>query len=351
LEKSLIKNKEKMESQLTSEQINELTKQGYRIAGDHSAVKICEWTRKMIRGEEGCYKYKFYGIRSHRCMQMTTSMCCANRCIFCWRGEKAPLSKDWIGCVDDPSLILEEALKRQKDLLYGFKGSEKVDPKIYQECEDVKHVALSLTGESIIYPKVNELIDEFHKRKITTFVVTNGQFPEKIKELNPVTQLSISLDAADKESLKEIDRPLFKDYWERLLASLDELAKKKHRTCVRLSIIKGFNDREGDTEKYAELIKCGNPDFIKIKGYVHVGASRKFLKRENMPSHEEIKKLSEKLITFLPNYEIISDHEPSKVFCLIKKSMKKKQYIDFAKFFGGEFNAEEYSSNQMCPNV
>ena len=84
---------EKETSQLTLRQKGLLKKQGYRLVGNHSAVKTCEWTRKMIRGQGGCYKYVFYGIRSHQCMQMTTSMFCASRCKFCWRGEKAPVAK------------------------------------------------------------------------------------------------------------------------------------------------------------------------------------------------------------------------------------------------------------------
>ena len=50
---------------------------------------------------------------------------------------------------------------------------------------------------------------------ISTFLVTNAQFPDAIKNLRPVTQLYVSVDAATKDSLKKIDRPLFKDFWER----------------------------------------------------------------------------------------------------------------------------------------
>jgi tRNA wybutosine-synthesizing protein 1 len=47
--------------------------------------------------------------------------------------------------------------------------------------------------------------------------VTNAQFPECIASLSPVTQLYVSIDAATKERLKAIDRPLFQDFWERFL--------------------------------------------------------------------------------------------------------------------------------------
>ena len=60
---------------------------GYRIVGTHSGVKLCRWTKSMLRGRGGCYKHTFYGIESHRCMETTPSLACANKCVFCWRYE------------------------------------------------------------------------------------------------------------------------------------------------------------------------------------------------------------------------------------------------------------------------
>ena len=34
----------------------------------------------MLRGRGGCYKHTFYGIESHRCMETTPSLACANKC-------------------------------------------------------------------------------------------------------------------------------------------------------------------------------------------------------------------------------------------------------------------------------
>lgn len=42
----------------------------------------------------------------------------------------------------------------------------------------------------------------------------------------PVTQLYVSVDASTKDSLKRIDRPLFKDFWQRFLDSLKALGEK-----------------------------------------------------------------------------------------------------------------------------
>ena len=46
------------------------------------------------------------------------------------------------------------------------------------------------------------------------------------RDLKPVTQLYVSVDASTKESLKKIDRPLFRDFWPRFLDSLLALGEK-----------------------------------------------------------------------------------------------------------------------------
>jgi len=319
---------------LTQEAKEKLEKQQYRIVGQHSAVKICGWTKNMLRGKGECYKYKFYGIKSNQCLQMTTSFSCANRCLFCWRDYKAPVSKKWKWKIDEPEEILKGCLEEQKKLLSGFKGFKDVKMNLWKESNEVKHCALSLNGEPIIYPKINEFISLLNKKEISTFLVTNAQYPEQIKKLKPVTQLYISLDAPNKKVLKKIDAPLFKDYWERLNKSLKEMKKKKQRTCIRLTIVKGINDVE--EENYAKLIKKADPDFIEVKAYMFVGESRKRLKQENMPLHKEVFEFTKKLKKFLSEYEIVSEHKPSHVVLLVKKKFRKKgkwfTWIDFEKW-------------------
>lgn len=318
---------------LSESAIKELEKQQYRVVGDHnhSAVKVCGWTKNMVKGKGGCYKLTFYGIQSNQCMQMTTSISCANRCSFCWRGYKAPVSKEWKWGIDDPITILEKSLEAHDQLMIGFKGNPNVNKKIYDASRQVRHVALSLTGEPIMYPRINELVLEFHKRQISTFLVTNAQYPESIKTLLPITQLYISVDAPNKPLLKEIDVPLFDDYWERLLQSLDYFKQRKDRKVIRLTCIKGLN--MCDMEGYKALIERGDPDFLEVKGYMWVGASRTRLKKENMPTHEEVKEWGKELLNYLPDYEYVSQHKPSAVILLGKKKFKKKTWIDYDNFF------------------
>ena len=312
-----------------------LEKQHYRIVGNHSTVKICGWTKKALRNEGKCYKYWFYGINSHRCLQMSTNLSCANRCIFCWRDYKAPVQKEWQGEIDDPKDILEGSKFAQKKLLEGFWGNEKADKKLLKESEEVKHVALSLTGEPICYPKINEYIDLCHSKGISTFLVTNAQYWKEIENLRPVTQLYLSLSATSKEQLKEIERPLLPEYWERMNKSLDILAKKKYRTCLRITLIKNMNMH--DCEGWARLIKKGNPDFVEVKGYMFIGASRQRLDKSNMPYHEDVVEFTRKIKEHLDNYDLCAEQISSRVVLLAHKKYKKDgkwfTWIDFDKFF------------------
>jgi tRNA wybutosine-synthesizing protein 1 len=338
---------------LTQDAKTELERQAYRIVGEHSAVKVCGWTKNMIKGKGGCYKLKFYGIMSNQCMQMTTSISCANRCTFCWRGYKAPVSTDWKWDVDDAEYIHKGAIEAHHKLLIGFKKSDKANQKMYEGSNTVKHVALSLTGEPIFYPKINESIEQFNKDGISTFLVTNGQYPEQIKNLKPVTQLYVSVDAPTKELLKDVDVPLFKDYWERLNLSLDYLKEKTERTAIRLTVIKGINDVH--LEKYAELVNRGKPDFIEVKAYMHVGQSQERLQKNNMPLHEEVVAFSKKLNSFLEDYEIVSEHIPSRVvmFALKKYNIDGiwNTWIDFEKWANFVNSDEIGDYNKKTPTV
>lgn len=337
------------QNQLSELAKQKLTKQHYRIVGSHTAVKTCGWTKNMINGIGGCYKLRFYGIMSHQCMQMSPSISCANRCTFCWRDYKAPVAKEWEWNQDDPDMILEESQKAHHKLLEGFNKNKKTKQHLYEQSKEIKHVALSLTGEPINYPKINKLIDGFNKSGISTFLVTNAQFPAEMKSLNPVTQLYISLDAPEKILLKTIDNPLFEDYWERLMTSLDHLAAKKQRTCIRLTMIKNQNMK--NPQKYAELIKKGNPDFLEVKSYMHVGASRERLSRDNMPSMEEVEAFTQEILKHLEGYEIVTQHKPSLVLMLARKEYFKDgrwhTWIDFPKYHelvnsGKDFTTDDY---------
>ena len=285
---------------------------GYQIVGRHSAVKTCLWLKKSLKGEGVCYKQKFYGIRSHRCLQMTPALLCNQSCVYCWRPLE--LLKGFEGW-DSPEFIVEESIKAQHRLLSGFHGTAGVDKKKLEEAYKPNQVAISLIGEPTLYPYLPELIEEYKHHNFTTFLVTNGTNPDVLELVEP-TQLYISLTAYDEESHLVLNRPP-KSNWDRILRSLDVMSKAKSRTVIRLTLIKGYNMHEKAIEKYAQLIDKASPDFIEAKAYMYLGYSRLRLRYENMPEHADIVEFAEKLAK-ATGYEIKDESEPSRVVLLAR---------------------------------
>ncbi|XP_059187835.1 S-adenosyl-L-methionine-dependent tRNA 4-demethylwyosine synthase TYW1 isoform X2 [Centropristis striata] len=312
-----------------------LTKQGYKLIGSHSGVKLCRWTKSMLRGRGGCYKHTFYGIESHRCMETTPSLACANKCVFCWRHHTNPVGTEWRWKMDPAEKILQDALEKHQTMIRQFRGVPGVKAERYEEGLAVKHCALSLVGEPIMYPEINTFVRLLHSHHISSFLVTNAQFPEEIRSLVPVTQLYVSVDASTKDSLKKIDRPLFKDFWPRFLDSLRALGEKRQRTVYRLTLVKAWNVEE--MQAYSELIALGQPDFIEVKGVTYCGeSSASTLTMANVPWHQEVVTFVQQLADMLPQYEIACEHEHSN--CLLIAHTKFKvdgewwTWIDYERF-------------------
>ncbi len=157
--------------------------------------------------------------------------------------------------MDGPLDIVSQAISLHQQMVKEYSGVPGVVSERVKEGLAVRHCALSLVGEPIMYPEINALVDELHSRRISTFLVTNAQFPDRIQNLHPVTQLYVSVDAATPSSLKAIDRPLFPDYWERFVGSLTALRDKAQRTVYRLTLVKGWNMEE--VQQYAQLVDLG----------------------------------------------------------------------------------------------
>lgn len=56
-----------------------------------------------------------------------------------------------------------------------------VIPEKFNEGMSPKHCALSLVGEPIMYPEINKFVNLLHNKEISTFLVTNAQFPDAIR--------------------------------------------------------------------------------------------------------------------------------------------------------------------------
>ena len=269
-----------------------LTKQGYTIVGSHSGVKICRWTKSALRGRGSCYKYSFYGISSHLCMEATPSLSCSNKCVFCWRHGTNPVGTTWRWTVDPPEMIFAGMKEGHYKKIKMMKGVPGVRAERFSEAMRIRHCALSLVGEPIFYPHINELLAMLHREHISSFLVCNAQHPDQLAALGPVTQLYVSIDASNKDSLRRIDRPLHRDYWERFLRCMDILKQKRytHRTVFRLTLVKGFNIDE-EAEGYADLVERALPGFVEVKGVTYCGTSTAAgagLTMRNVPFYEEV---------------------------------------------------------------
>jgi tRNA wybutosine-synthesizing protein 1 len=306
---------------LTDKKRLELEKQGYRIVGNHSAIKICGWCKHSLRNRGVCYKNTFYGIQSWRCVQMTPALqYCNFRCWHCWR-DISTASKEWTGPIDDPKKIVDGCIKEHIHILQGFGGYTHVNMKRFEQMKLPLHFAISLTGEPTMYPRLPELIDEIKKRGMTAYLVTNGSFPEMIEKLigHEPTQFYITMAGPNKELFDKETNPLSKDAWEKFTKSLEIMKKLNCRKVIRLTLTKGFNMVE--PEKYGELIKKCSFDFVECKGYMHVGYSMKRLKKENMPTHDEIKEFAEK-VAKAAGLKYIDEKPESSVVLLMKKDFK-----------------------------
>lgn len=281
---------------LTRTQVEKLESSGYRFVGshNHAAAKICHWTKQSILDRGVCYKEKFYGIESHRCLQMAPAVPnCQQKCEFCWR-DLSYTQTQWDGEYDDPKTIIDEAIEAQNNLLCGFFGNDKANKEKLEESKTPTNAAISLAGEPMLYPEIDELIAEFNHRNFTTFVVSNGQCVDKLKNLeNEPYQLYLSLDAPTKKIYNEVCQPQISEGWDNLNQSLDTLASFNSRTCIRTTCVKGRNMI--NPEKYGELIKKSNPDFVEIKAYMCVGSSRYRLTPDNMPTFDEVKSFAQKI--------------------------------------------------------
>ena len=300
----------------TKEEQAKLEYSGYRFVGQygHAAAKICHWTRKSMVNEGVCYKEKFYGVKSHRCLQMSPAVpFCNQKCSFCWR-DLSQTRIEWEGEYDDPKTIIEGAIKAQNNLLCGFGGNKKVDRKKLEESKKPTNAAISLAGEPTLYPEIDELIAEFHRQDFTTFLVTNGMNWEKLGSLdNEPTQLYVSLDAPNEKVYKGLCNPQINDAWNNLNKTLELMNSFDSRTAIRITSVKDKN--MFNTEEYAKLINKANPKYVEVKAYMFVGSSRKRLNLDNMPSHQEVRDFAQE-IADKTGRELTQEAEVSRVVLL-----------------------------------
>lgn len=298
-----------------------LKRQKYHLVGQHSAVKKCRWLHETLVHGRPCYKQKFYGVKTHRCIQMTPTLFnCTQKCLFCWRAQSGDPQLKWdelkLPMWDDPEMIIEGCIKAQKAILSGYKANPKTDRQKFKEAATPNQAAISLTGEPTLYDKLGELIHAFHRKGFTTFLVSNGTIPSALAKLSEEpTQLYISACAPDKKTFKHACRPQMPKAWEKLNETLSLLPSFKCPTVVRMTLARGLNMK--NVKGYAKIIEKAKPTYVEPKAYMHVGFSRLRVGFENMPSHKEIREFGSEL-SDKTGYNIIDESVESRVVLLSK---------------------------------
>jgi tRNA wybutosine-synthesizing protein 1 len=296
-----------------------LKKQKYHLVGKHSAVKRCKWLYESIVNNRPCYKQKFYGIQSHRCIQMTPSLYyCTQQCLFCWRAQSGDLQVTWDEMKnpnkDTPEEIVEGCFRAQERIISGYKGNEKTDWRKFQEALRPSQVAISLTGEPTLYEPLGELIRMFHQRGLTTFLVSNGTLPSKLSKLSQEpTQLYISVCAPNEQVYKRVCRPQFPNAWSKLNETLGLLQSFRCPTVTRMTLVKEHNMDLVD--EYAKLVEKANPTYIEAKAYMHIGFSNLRLGFDSMPTYKEVRAFAEQL-SEKTGYCVIDEAPESRVVLL-----------------------------------
>lgn len=324
-----------MVKEITQENKNNLKHKQYGLFGKHSAVAICSWNRKALRDEGVCYKQKFYNVECHRCAQITpTVLWCHQNCIFCWRpAEKMGYDVIDKNFSDDIDEIINGLYKEREKLLSGFKGNKKVSKKMFKEAIVPSHIAISLSGEPTLYKDLDLFIKKIKERKETktVFLVTNGLEPEILKKLNDnnclPTQLYLSIESSNEKQHLFINKPKIKDSWERLNKTIDFFPKIKTRRVVRFTLIKGINDKEENLLEFLKMFEKTNTDFLEIKSYMYLGASRNILKKENMPSYKDCLDYAKKIEEKSNIFKIVDECERSQIILLKNKNSKYDNFI------------------------
>lgn len=305
---------------------DKLRKMNYGLVGETSAVQICRWTKNSLRGDKGCWKEKFYGIKSSGCVQMTPAvMWCENQCLHCWRPIEMNLGTE-LPKIENPVEILDGIIEKRKEMLQGIKGNKEVDRENFDKNISPKLFTMSLSGEATLYPRLGEMFAEIRRRGAVSFLVTNGLNSEALRRLEKVenkkkqdsedakdfvsglpTQLVISTNAPNEELFLKWHRSSKKDAWGEFLKSLDVMKslKGKARRVIRLTLVKkgiegefgGMTNMEDkNIDEYVDLIKRADPEFVHVKGYKAVGYAKERMGYDNQVWHGEVLEFALKLL-------------------------------------------------------
>ena len=251
---------------------------------------------------------------------------CTQQCLFCWRAQNGDLELEWNEIKtpewDPAEVIVDGSLKAQEKILSGYKGNTKTNLQKLEEAFSPRHIAISLTGEPTLYKPLGDLLNTFHSRGFTTFLVSNGTMPDSLAELNEEpTQLYISVCAPNEKVFKQVCRPQIPDAWAKLNETLGFLHSFRCPTVIRMTLVRERNIM--NVEGYAKLVEKAKPTYIEVKAYMHIGFSTLRLGYEKMPEHQEVHAFAAHLAE-CTGYKVIDQARESRVVLLseLEKPMR-----------------------------
>ncbi len=319
---------------LPKELIEAYKRMGYGFTGNYGFVKPCHWFKKSLKtqGREFCYKQRFYGVPSHRCLQCSIYPGCSHRCIYCWRASSLDLGIKWDEMripedIDEPEVMLDKLIETHRKIVSGYYGLKGALKEMVDEAMKPVHLTPSLMGEPTLLGA--EYLSRFFAYAMkkgfhSIFLVTNGTMPNTLSELEVYpTQLYLSLNAPDEETYRKVCRPIISHGWERILESLEIMSSYTIPTVLRITVIKGFNMHS--PEKYAKLIEIANPTYVEVKAAMAVGYFRYRLSVDVMPSHDEVSEFACRIAEH-SGYNIIDEFKPSRVVLLSRLNVPIKLY-------------------------
>jgi tRNA wybutosine-synthesizing protein 1 len=269
-------------------------------------------------------------------MEMTpAAMNSENRCIYCWRPtefyDTLQMPEE---LVDEPDVIVEQLMAERKKLINGFYGNAKNDKTKLDESLFPAHYAISLSGEPTMYPKLPQLIKYLRSLKATKsiFLVTNGQEPDMLRRLQAEdalpTQIYLSTNASNKKMFYMVNRPRHKDAWDRWWDSLRFLSNADTRTVLRMTLIRGYNDGAEFVKEFAEMMSQGDPHFVELKSYMHIGMSTQRLEKDRMLEMDEVREFAGMLRYRMPGFQVMDESEISRIIVLQNRKRHVDRWID-----------------------
>jgi len=203
-----------------------------------------------------------------------------------------------------------------------------------------------LDGEPTTYPYLQHMIEEFHAHGMTTFLVTNGTYPERLETMNPLpTQLYVSLSANNEEMFVKTQHPTQgKIMWKNILRTISILPRLETRKVIRLTMVKNLNMEA--PEKYAELISKAKPHFIEVKGWSAIGQSRERMPTTRMPTFSEVLDFCKELEKFLPDYKFADSQEDARVGLLVNQKIPAPPLYTKQNFSKMKISEEIFSESE-----